>query len=290
MSELIHDKVVKEIIQEAIVDTGKLQPFTERLINHYLQDLITKAQLLLKSGSKREDVKESLAQEFRDSILDKVVEAFKKSSEFKNSVYKKSYERLKALGDETKSYGDLFVEIYEDQTYLMEIFVRLVEEQEGVAITSAKQLQELTGIKEIYGYWDEEKEEIVPYGDKKPTKKEAQEIAFKQIEDTFIGAMSYRYSKALEDILEAGGKYSDLLQVKPSYFNLPETWSGCLPTDQYSSILWAIENVFLIGEPGYLMLLPDLRSIAQEVEAPYSVLMDCYNLTNKGKKYGATGD
>jgi len=290
MSELIHDKVVKEIIQEAIVDTGKLQPFTERLINHYLQDLITKAQLLLKSGSKREDVKESLAQEFRDSILDKVVEAFKKSSEFKNSVYKKSYERLKALGDETKSYGDLFVEIYEDQTYLMEIFVRLVEEQEGVAITSAKQLQELTGIKEIYGYWDEEKEEIVPYGDKKPTKKEAQEIAFKQIEDTFIGAMSYRYSKALEDILEAGGKYSDLLQVKPSYFNLPETWSGCLPTDQYSSILWAIENVFLIGEPDASVRPPDLRSIAQEVEAPYSVLMDCYNLTNKGKKYGATGD
>jgi len=282
MSELIHDKVVKEIIQEAIVDTGKLQPFTERLINHYLQDLITKAQLLLKSGSKREDVKESLAQEFRDSILDKVVEAFKKSSEFKNSVYKKSYERLKALGDETKSYGDLFVEIYEDQTYLMEIFVRLVEEQEGVAITSAKQLQELTGIKEIYGYWDEEKEEIVPYGDKKPTKKEAQEIAFKQIEDTFIGAMSYRYSKALEDILEAGGKYSDLLQVKPSYFNLPETWSGCLPTDQYSSILWAIENVFLIGEPD-ASVRPDLKTIAQDIEAPYSVLMDAHKICNQWK-------
>lgn len=290
MSELIHDKVVKEIIQEAIGETGKLQPFTERLVNYYLQDLITKAQLLLKSGSKLEDIREDLEQEVRNSILEKVVEAFKTSYVFKDSLYKKSYERLKALGDETKSYGDLFVEIYDDEAYLMEIFVRLVEETEGVAITSAKQLQELTGITEIYGYWDEEKEEIVPYGDKKPTKKQAQEIAFKQVEETFTSAMSYRYSKALEDILEAGGKYSDLLEVKPSYFNLPETWSGCLASDQYSSILWALSFEFLINEPGYLMLLPDLRSIAQEVEAPYSVLMDCYNLTNKGKKYGATGD
>lgn len=57
-----------------------------------------------------------------------------------------------------------------------------------------------------------------------------------------------------------------------------------------NSILWAISFEFMINEPASLRLLPDLRSIAQEIEAPYSVLMDCYNLTNKGKKYGATGD
>jgi len=290
MSELIHDKVVKEILQELVGEPGIKQPFAESLVNSYLQDLVAQAQLLLKSGSKVEDLQEYYLQEMRGRVMDNVVEALIKSSEFKDSLYKKSYERLKALGDENKSYGDIFTEIYEDETYLNEIFVRIVEETEGVAITSAKQLQELTGITEIYGYWDEEKGETVPYGDKKPTKKEAQEIAFKQIEDTFIKAMSYRYSKALEDILEAGGKYSDLLQVKPSYFNLPKTWSGCLGSDQYSSILWALSFEFLIDEPGGLMMLPDLRSIAQEVEAPYSVLMDCYNLTNKGKKYGATGD
>ena len=237
MSELIHDKVIKEILQELVGEPGKKQPFAESLVNNYLQDLQAQAQLLLKSGSKVEDLQEYYLQELRGRVMDSVVEALIKSSEFKDSLYKKYYERLKALGDESKSYGDLFTEIYQDETYLNEIFVRLVEETEGVSITSAKQLQELTGITEIYGYWDEEKGETVPYGDKKPTKKEAQEIAFKQVEDTFIKAMSYRYSKALEDILEAGGKYSDLLQVKPSYFNLPETWSECLPTDQYSSIL-----------------------------------------------------
>jgi hypothetical protein len=282
MSELIHDKVVKEILQELVGVPGIKQPFAESLVNNYLQDLQAQAQLLLKSGSKVGDLQEYYLQELRGRVMDNVVEALIKSSEFKDSLYKKSYERLKALGDESKSYGDLFTEIYEDENYLNEIFVRLVEETEGVAITSAKQLQELTGITEIYGYWDEEKGETVPYGDKKPTKKEAQEIAFKQIENTFTSAMSYRYSKALEDILEAGGKYSDLLQVKPSYFNLPESWSGCLPTDQYSSILWAIENAFLIGEPN-TSVRPDLKVIAQEIEAPYSVLMDAHKICNKWK-------
>lgn len=282
MSELIHDKVVKEILQELVGEPGIKQPFAESLVNNYLQDLQAQAQLLLKSGSKVEDLQEYYLQELRGRVMDSVVEALIKSSEFKDSLYKKYYERLKALGDESKSYGDLFTEIYQDETYLNEIFVRLVEETEGVSITSAKQLQELTGITEIYGYWDEEKGETVPYGDKKPTKKEAQEIAFKQVEDTFIKAMSYRYSKALEDMLEAGGKYSDLLQVKPSYFNLPETWSGCLPTDQYSSILWAIENAFLIGEPN-TSVRPDLKVIAQEIEAPYSVLMDAHKICNKWK-------
>ena len=282
MSELIHDKVVKEILQELVGEPGKKQPFAESLVNSYLQDLVAQAQLLLKSGSKVENLQEYYLQELRGRVMDNVAQALIKSSEFKDSLYKKSYDRLKALGDENKSYGDLFTEIYEDETYLNEIFVRIVEETEGVAITSAKQLQELTGITEIYGYWDEEKGETVPYGDKKPTKKEAQEIAFKQIEATFTSAMSYRYSKALEDILDAGGKYNDLLQVKPSYFNLPETWSGCLPTDQYSSILWAIENAFLIGEPN-TSVRPDLKAIAQEIEAPYSVLMDAHKICNKWK-------
>lgn len=276
MSELIHDKVVKEILRDLVGEPGIKQPFAESLVNSYLQDLVAQAQLLLKSGSKVEDLQEYYLQELRGKVLPNVADALIKSSEFKDSLYKKSYERLKALSDESKSYGDLFTEIYEDEQYLNEIFVRLVEETEGVAITSAKQLQELTGITEIYGYLDEEK------GDKKPTKKEAQEIAFKQVEEAFTSAMSYRYSKALEDILEAGGKYSDLLQVKPSYFNLPETWSGCLPTDQYSSILWAIENVFLIGEPN-TSVRPDLKTIAQEIEAPYSVLMDAHKICNKWK-------
>ena len=268
MSELIHDKVVKKMLQELLVDP---EPFVETLVNNYLLDLQGQAQLLLKSGSKVEDLQEYYLQELRGKVLESVVEAFMKSYEFQDSLYKKSYERLKALGDEGKSYGDLFKEIYQDVDYLNEIFVRLVEETEVVAITSAKQLQELTGITHLDSWDIKTREYITP-----KTEEEAKENANIEAEETFTSAMSYRYSKALEDILQAGGKYSELLQIKPSYFNLPETWSG--NKNQYFSILRAISFVFNIGENSSIR--PDLKTIAQEIEAPYSVLMDAHKIYN----------
>ena len=267
MSEPIYNQAVKEVLQELIGEPDKLPLFMQGIISSQISNIIGEANLLGK------DRAEYFLQDYKGRI--NWVDAVVSTSQYSNSLYIKSYEKLKALGDQGKTYGDLFTEIFEDEPYLSEIFIRIVEETEGVAITSAKKLQELTGITEIYGYWDEDKGETIPYGDHKPTKEEAQEIAFKQIENTFIEAMNYRYSKALEAILEAGGKYSDLLQIKPSLFNLPETWSGCLATDQYSSILWALENAFLIGEPN-TSVRPDLKTIAREVEAPYSVLMDAH--------------
>lgn len=101
------------------------------------------------------------------------------------------------------------------------------------------------------------------------------------LEETVISSRCSKYFRALEKALEEGAKYKDLLQIKPQDFGLPETWSGCLGSDQYSSILWALSFEFLINVPASLMLLPDLRSIAQEIEAPYSVLMDAYKISRK---------
>ena len=75
MSELIHDKVVKEILQELVGEPGKKQPFAESLVNSYLQDLVAQAQLLLKSGSKVENLQEYYLQELRGRVMDNVVEA-----------------------------------------------------------------------------------------------------------------------------------------------------------------------------------------------------------------------
>ena len=110
------------------------------------------------------------------------------------------------------------------------------------------------------------------------------------MEHTLILGMYNRYFTTLEDMLEAGAKYKDILLLSPKDFNLPDQWSGTLAKNKEEVILWAISFTYLINEPGSLMMLPSLRTVAQEIQAPYSVLMDCYNLTNKGKKYGATGD
>jgi len=165
---------------------------------------------------------------------------------------------------ESKSWDRVITTaVYSDENEAQEAFIDYVEETYQTKVKDGKHLQKLTGITEE---------------------------TLESLEETVINSMYSKYFRALEKALQGGAKYKDLLQIKPQNFGLPKTWSGCLGSDQYSSILWAISYEFLINEPASLILLPDLRSIAQEIEAPYSVLMDCYNLTNKGKEYGATGD
>ena len=165
---------------------------------------------------------------------------------------------------ESKDWNKVIsTDVYSDVDEAQEAFIDYVEEVYKTKVKDGKHLQKLTGITEE---------------------------TLEGLEDTVINSRYSKYFRALEKALQDGVKYKGLLQIKPQDFGLPKTWSGCLGSDQYSSILWALGFEFMIDETGYLMLLPDLRSIAQEIQAPYSVLMDCYNLTNKGKKYGATGD
>ena len=189
--------------------------------------------------------------------------------------YNRDLKGIKEAYSKSKSWEDVISSDYfnSDEATSMEAFMDFVEETYQTKVKDAKDLDKLTGLKALLP-----KEQNVEKG-KEPT-----------LEYILIRAKNSKYFRALEKALQEGVKYKDLLQIKPQDYGLPKTWSGCLGSDQYSSILWALSFEFLINEPASLMLLPDLRSIAQEIEAPYSVLMDCYNLTNKGKKYGATGN
>lgn len=270
MSELVYDKVLRETIKDLVGERGNIKPFAQRIIDSCSVDLTNKAQLYVKSGGKIEDLKEAFIKEYREN-MSIVIGALSKSFEFKDKVYKKNYEELKALGDkEGTTYYDLLSEIYMDVEYLNEIFIRIVEETEGVEITNVKQLQELTGITEVYGDPEEE-------GYKEPTKQQAKKEALRQLENIFLSGMSYRYSTTLENILHEGGTYTDLLKINPSDFNLPDTWTGTLAEDKYTSILWAIAFVFRINEPA-TSVKPSLKVVAKEINAPLSVLMDVNKL------------
>lgn len=190
-------------------------------------------------------------------------------------IYNRDLKGITEAYSKSKSWEDVITSGYfnSDEDTSLEAFIDLVEDVYKTKIKDAKQLDKLTGLTTLLS-----KEPNIEKG-KEPT-----------LEYILTSSRYSKYFRALEKALQEGAKYKDLLQIKPQDFGLPKTWSGCLGSDQYSSILWALSFEFLINEPASLMLLPDLRSIAQEIEAPYSVLMDCYNLTNKGKKYGATGD
>jgi hypothetical protein len=277
MSKDIYYTVIEEIADELIRGKGNFKPSALNIINSLIKNKAEEYKLH-KIKPTEEEVKKEI-----DTLFKIASDIVIKSREFKDTLYKKSYDKLKDLVDEGIDFQTIFTEVYDDESYLNDIFIRLIEDKNKVAITSAKQLQELSGITEIYGEWDNETEKIKPYPGKEAisTKKEAQEEALKQMEHTLILGMYNRYFTTLEDMLEAGAKYKDILLLSPKDFNLPDQWSGTLAKNKEEVILWAIGFTYLINEPGSLMMLPSLRAIAEEIEAPYSVLMDCYKLFNK---------
>jgi len=203
-------------------------------------------------------------------------------TEIKDRHYIKHLKEIREVYEESKDWNKVIsTAVYSDVDEAQEAFIDYVEEVYKTKVKDAKHLQKLTGITHLDSWDSKAGKYITP-----DTEEEAKENAIRELEETVINSRYSKYFRALEKALQEGVKYKDLLQIKPQDFGLPKTWSGCLSSDQYSTILWALSFEFLINEPASLMLLPDLRSIAQEIQAPYSVLMDCYNLTNKGKKYG----
>ena len=86
------------------------------------------------------------------------------------------------------------------------------------------------------------------------------------------------YYKALRTALENGAKYKDLLKIDPKDFNLPETWGSFFgrPANKENSILKAISKEYLLIES--IVIHPSLRDIAEDLEAPYSVIMEAKNM------------
>lgn len=179
---------------------------------------------------------------------------------------------------ESKDWGVVFsTSVYSDVEEAQESFIDYVEETYQTKVKDGKHLQKLTGITHLDSWDNKAHKYITP-----DTEEEAKENAIRELEETVINSRYSKYFRALEKALQEGAKYKDLLQIKPQDFGLPKDFKrkDRVGSDQYNSILWAISFEFMINEPASLMLLPDLRSIAQEIEAPYSVLMDSYKLIN----------
>lgn len=157
---------------------------------------------------------------------------------------------------ESKSWDKVITTaVYSDVKEAQESFIDYIEETYQTKVKDGKHLQKLTGITEE---------------------------TLEGLEETITASRYSKYYRALEKALQEGGKYKDLLKIKPQDYGLSKTWSGCLGSDQYSSILWAIDFEFNISEPN-TSVRPDLRVIAQEIEAPYSVLMDAHKICNEWK-------
>jgi hypothetical protein len=261
----IFEKVLIEIVREYFFD-----PETEDFIKPYaLKVLNARSAHILSNLPKELTAKGAGISQLRiRGIMDAIREAGQPETliftkEVSQALYEKTYEAFKDSSLET--WQDLFTEISPDESFIHEVFVRIVEEQEKIEITSAKQLQEVTGITHISCYWDAEKGETVPYEGKKiVTDKQAQAEAYEQVEETFTKAMQFRYERFLKEKLQNGEKYKDLLEVNPSSFYLLEDYKE-------TAIKRAVSQYFELWDTSRLK--PDTGSIADKIEAPYSFVL-----------------
>lgn len=197
-------------------------------------------------------------------------------TEIKDSHYIEHLKEIREVYEESKDWDKVISTAVYSEYEAQEAFIDYVEEVYKTKVKDAKHLQKLTGITHLDSWDSKAGKYITP-----DTEEEAKENAIRELEETLISSRYIKYRRALETALQEGATYPELLKIKPKEYGLPEKWNNVLGSDQYSTILRALFFEFLINEPGGLMMLPDLRSIAQEVEAPYSVLMDCYKLFRK---------
>jgi hypothetical protein len=176
---------------------------------------------------------------------------------------------------ETNSWYDvLSTHVYRDSSGANESFIDYVEEVYQTQLKDVKHLQELTGITEL-DTWDSKSGKYV---DPK-TEQESKENAIKELQDTLTTARANKYKRALESAIQGGATYTELLQIKPQDYGLPEKWLeyGSMEYDQARALQEVIASEYLLFSPGGLMLFPGLRAIAEDLQAPYSVILDSYN-------------
>jgi len=175
----------------------------------------------------------------------------------KDKFYIKTLEKIKATYQESKSWDKVITTVvYSDSSISQEAFIDYVEEVYKTKIKDVNELQKLTGIKEE---------------------------TLEGLEETLLISWSEKYERSIKKAIETGANYKDLLKIDPKEFSLPESWGSFYnrPANKENTILKCIADEFCLIES--VVIHPDLRDIAEELEAPYSVIMEAKNMVDHRK-------
>lgn len=207
--------------------------------------------LLREKEKEREELKQ-----YYSKVLNKL--------KLKQDVDLNSYlHRRKEIEDKynsTKSWDEVITTVvYCDDSQSNEAFIDIVENMYNTKVKDAKHLQELTGIAKI---------------------------SLEDLRETIYLARQEKFYDVLNDALNNGAKYIDLLKYEPKDYGLPDSWEvegyGKYPyrktMNRDKLIKRAIHFAFSLGEPfSIINIHPDLRTISEILEAPYSLILESYN-------------
>jgi replicative superfamily II helicase len=203
-----------------------------------------------------------------EDLVEEIFQSYMQYIDYKSQIAE-TYQK-------TKDWAIVFsTDVDSDSYEAQESFIDYIEQTYQTKIKDIKQLQELTGIYKVNS-WDEKLNKHKPVGDE-----EAKENAIRELDETLTIARFNKFSRAVSKALNEGAKYKDLIQIQPKDYGLPESWRYCLASDQYTTILWAISLDYLLAEPSFTVLTPKPRDIAEDLEAPLSIIMDAIKDCNK---------
>ena len=257
-------------LREAFTQTGLPPELTERAIKDYmrfraseLDELFLLNEYQLRDFKTVRDIVIGSRKKLKDGneLFDEILFNYLSYIDYKSQIAE-TYQK-------TKDWATVFnTDVYSDVYEAQESFIDYIEQTYQTKIKDIKQLQELTGIYKLNS-WDEKLKEYKPVGDE-----EAKENAIRELDETLTRARFNKFSRAVSKALNEGAKYKDLIQIQPKDYGLPESWRYCLASDQYTTIVWAISLDYLLAEPSFIVLAPKPRDIAEDLEAPLSVIMD----------------
>jgi hypothetical protein len=176
------------------------------------------------------------------------LDTLKSSPEFNADGYRELYASIEYMVRIRKNWKQVLKSLSTEDNLSSEIFLRLVEGVYGRPVTSYEDLLELTELESKF----------IP-----------------DITELYHQAQTERYEVLLKSLLRNGANYTSLLSITPDLFYLPPVWSvGGQQVNQDSVIAEAVGGVFSVGD--YLPFRPNLRDVAEEIQAPLSVMIDIY--------------
>lgn len=235
-------------LEAVIGNIGELGDMTVTVTTKYLSSLEKKGAIV---NGKPVPHKDFIKKEGFDKLT---------SSERSYLYYLREKETIREAYQNSKNWDEVISSVvYIDSYESMEAFIDLVEETYNTSVKNVEHLKKLTGCKEY---------------------KETEKV---KLQEVIYSARYSKYYRTLKNAVENGLKYNQLLKLKPEMYGLPNTWKTWRELNQYKALLNAIDEEFSIGEPN-ISLLPNLRLVAKELEAPYSVIMDAYKYTRTTNK------
>ena len=256
-------------LRELFTKVGLSRDLTERAIKDYerfraseLDELFFLSASELREVNTIRDVINRKATKNGWDIVDKILQDY--------LFYIDSKSKIAENYQKNKDWARVFyTAVYSDSSVDQESFIDYIEEVYQTKIKDVKQLQELTGIYKL-NRWDNKLKDYKPVGEV-----EAKNNAIRELNEVLTGARFNKFERAIKKALVEGAKYKDLIQIKPEDYGLTED-SG---KKQYTTILYAISSEYLLAES--TVLSPKPRDIAEDLEAPLSVIMDSFLISRK---------